>query len=264
MVSRTLLGLFALSASLAAGPPPGFHTELMHPQGRMAEWSNIVVVNDSDVAIEAYHFRTTQCSGGGEGDRDSFESLYSSPGYPGGFESMPRSQSFPIPPGGRLITQDSIPSIREHCATARVDTVLFSDGTFQGDKGIIHAMQSEREGIATAVHYWHKKLHDEHAETSYMAVVEAARAQLEKVRGRACTLPDRSTGCEFWTGVMHVDVSMSGMGIRKNKTAEENFQGYVRFVDQWQQKVDDNVAYHKLQAEFPISPKYANDAVWSK
>jgi hypothetical protein len=170
-----------------------------------------------------------------------------------------------VEPGGKLVTMVHLPPERDHCSPhGKIDTVLFSDGIYEGDKGTIRAIQARRDGIAAAVRYWNLRVHSEQVEHTNLAVALEAIARSKKLQGRTCLGFDHSTGCEYWSGVQQVDDSVGGAGILKSRSAEENFRGLVMMLHRWQNKIENDVAFQKLESEFPTAAKFADDSFWSK
>ena len=132
----------------------GYHAELAeHPAGHPF----VVLVNDSEKSIEALAV-SQQCKTGG---LSAIVDVLHSPRNLTGIESARNgrpTRASVLEPGARWVTVEIIQDRRAVCDAAKVNAVLFTDGTFAGRPGSMRALKARRDGISASVNFWVERL----------------------------------------------------------------------------------------------------------
>jgi hypothetical protein len=250
---------------LAPNPLPaqgsGYHVELSDERSGHRE---IILVNDSDKPIEAFHLVNRCASGGSSAQMDTLGSPYAvlSIDEPDGR----RTHRAAVEPGERWDTQSGTATLAtkngiQECDT-EVDAVLFGDGSHAGRDDVARSMKAKRDGIVASVNYWADRIGRENPDGSGLATLRndaerlAVADDAEKRMYPFNSLGDdavRPLLYEYWLGRNQVDayVALQVPKELNQDKAAVNLRKVVDFVAKWKNKIDSNLAMKNLNLEFP-------------
>ena len=243
----------------AAAQTSGYHTELEeHPAGHPF----VVLVNDSEKSIEALTV-SQQCKTGGlSAIVDSLHSPKNLTGIESAGSGRPTRANV-LEPGARWVTSvEIIQDSNASCGAARVNAVLFTDGTFAGRQGSIRALKGRRDGISASVNFWVERLAQENPDGSNLkGLADEATGRVAKDREMEGVYPfvnfrdDSPTQPlrEYWIGRHQVDENIRQQLTHRQSTkpARDRFHVVALDVDDWKKKVDSDLALQKLNSIFP-------------
>lgn len=213
----------------------------------------LILANDSSKTIEAFHFNATcKRTDGGMGGSTSaeYDKLWTSstvgPAARGHDGRPIGPQPDVIAPGQRMqtLTDFSQPEI---CAwKPDIDAVIYFDGTYEGSNNGVRSLQIWRDGFADELQYWSTKLHPE-SSTPFdpYAISREAEWRAEWHMGRPEGLLN-----DYQSGRGQVDRSLSLLAYG-NPPPDELHRSELDLIDRWKKKLDDDVAFKKMNAIFP-------------
>jgi len=236
---------------------PAYHMEY---EESASGASRMVVVNDSDETIEAFH-ATERCSNGGsEQSADTLDfPLTSSSSISGPDGRFARSGV--VQPGGRWTSDLFLPTTGNANCDIDVDAVLFGDGTYDGSKVAVEELKARRDGIAAGVRLWIEKVStqdiagpaEETLHTEAMRVTARDTARSNKCQFGPHGQPVDFVSCGFWAGRVQVDINILqqfGHGAKTNGVPVD-LSKVTEMLSRWSNKVDANVALKRLDVTFP-------------
>ncbi len=145
-----MLLAIAVSACMRSAQAVQYQTELTAGTS-----GNLILENDARSSIEAFHYKAQCGNGATEGSQDIL-------GIQNGqFLGIvgDRPQHGPVRPWERVTFRENFYPNSSGCEwKVEVTAVLFSDGSYEGDKAQARAMQARRDGIVAAVGYWRAKM----------------------------------------------------------------------------------------------------------
>lgn len=258
MIARFLLsvtGILCLCGSARlSGQTRSYHMELSDGTS-----GYVILVNDSSKTIEAFRFRATCETNGRIGGSTSadYDKLWT-PGTvgpaPRGHDGRPAERPQPdiIAPGQRMQTLTYFSPQPSGCPRhADIDAVIYSDGTYEGSNDGVRSLQVWRDGVADELQYWSTKLHAPDAEPfdPYAITSEAKRradTYMAVYRG-----PNHPFLVDYKLGERQVagNIALLASG---NLSPDELRRRELDFIDRWQKKLDDDVAFTKMNAILPL------------
>lgn len=269
----TLLGWTGLK-----GQSRSYHVELSESSIKSDSGnkvSNVVVVNDSDKPIEAFHL-TKRCetvSGGNRVEGGARHDTLFGPGTQEGFygpDGKMKMQSSVVQPRGRFVSGTTIfsgPETQE--CDAQVDAAIFADGSYEGDEAQIRGLEARRDGIEVTIGYWANRLDPEDAsERNLNSVLTEAklRAANEGVQAQHHIswnpdYPDASAAWNYWTGRDEADLFLvTNLPAYINDDASAaRYKSVANDVRRWRENIEGNLAKKKLDAIFPLPLELAGD-----
>lgn len=254
MSSRHLLipaGLLCLvfSASRCAAQSPEYHAELAEKTS-----GHIIVVNDSDKPMEAYHVTTT-CTGA-----NGFRSAMDSGGYDvlttpwaAGGQSYPQYDV--IAPHTRKVSEHSIAPEQGCNWTAVLDGVIFSDGSYGGSPDVVQSMQAWRDGLAASVQYWADRMRTV-ADPQSLDIPNEAKQRSQEDQSKQ--FDPLTPGGQYWQGRFLVDGNLAQI----SQSSDTNPRKALRLraltsqmVNEWVSRLDRDLAFQALDVTFPLRPE---------
>jgi hypothetical protein len=266
-MSRTPFLILTLSiaglccASLSAQTKPSYHMELVHPytfpDGTV--WVQIALVNDSDKTIETFHITSDREDEGGI-TQDALD-LVLHEGSITFTDQETVNQNSIIKPGARFISLGrGVSGRRVPVYVPKIDAVLFTDGTFEGDEAILRGIEAYRRGMADGVKYWSNKL----------AATPANRSALEALNGEAEQRKDafyqeehyrfhqalqEDLAWRYHAGREWADIVMNARlvkGLFDNEEPSKLYKNAASYFAQWKYEIDNDAALKTLIAVFPL------------
>jgi hypothetical protein len=255
----------ALLTTSAVAQTPGYHIELIDDTAPHHSPLNkrIVLFNDSDRTIEAAHISEV-CEGdnrrGGPLTHETTEDTltYSSDkvGNPGPDGTLV-FESTTIPPGGKMVLLEPLAQQPSGCTwNAKVDAVIYSNGTYEGDEIAVRGLQARRAGLAAGLNFWSGRLPPRPSDTHLLVLAPAAEAEAAFAKDINNSKPpvcQRDTiACQYWLGRGHVDLNISSMLKRPTEDSDTRYDHAVQEIERWQRKLNSDVALKKLESTFPL------------
>jgi hypothetical protein len=245
-----------------AAQSSSYHTQLSNDtNGR----SRIILVNDSDKPIEAYH-ASQRCQAGGV---YSSEDVLDHPGVTSGSIHGPDGERAPrsgfVERGGRWdtfmsITTNPSNNSAEKCDT-RIEAVLFADGSYEGKEAVARGLKARRDGIRASVSYWENKFNSEDPDGSSLAVLHAEakrivsenRVKLNKYQFNLLKDDSPSLLHQYWAGRLQVDTNVAGHfpSDASEEKQSGSFHYLANYIHTWKTKIDNDVAMKRLDTVFP-------------
>jgi len=207
----------------------------------------LVLVNDSERAIEAFSVRQT-CAKSGEftaailynGLRGTTGIIESGEhrGVGGGWKS----------PSGDL------------ACDAQLEAVFFADGSFEGNEAAVRGLKARSDGITASVNYWVDRIKREKPDGSTLGLLVDAikqRVAADKAQqGRYPLNPEQGTPpllWEYWEGMREVDSALAARFPRDLSTVNTNelLQRVTDYMERRKADIDGTEALQKLNSVFP-------------
>jgi hypothetical protein len=261
--------VFAMALPLAA-QSASYHLEYATGPGQL---THVVLVNDSQQPIEAFHF-ASECNGhsGGIGSIDVFDG----PGFSGSMRGADGRQSriFGVEPGGSWAAgfgstcsvqppekEGHVTSSETSNSETRFDAILFADGSYEGSGAVMRALKARRDGIVANVRYWNDRLKAADAGPPDLDAVTAEvrrRMDEEKIKLRrsyrvGIDQAETPMGA-YWEGRLQVDQNLENWATAKSPRDGEPVETVAQiaqFFDEWNRKIENDAAMKKLDAELP-------------
>ena len=130
-----------------------------------------------------------------------------------------------------------------------IDAVLYTDGTYEGDKAQARSLQARRDGIAATVRYWMDRLKTLPTSPKELASIRTDADR--RSRGGSCTQP--TPDCGYQQGRRQVDSNLAERLEHLKDTPDMAYEQALAFLTQWQKELDGNFALKRLDATFPLS-----------
>jgi hypothetical protein len=257
VTSATLLGFFCACAHLA-GQVRGYHKELSDGTS-----GYVILANDSSKTIEAFRYKATCARNGRLGGSTSADyDMLSTPskfvGSARGHDGRPVGPPQPdvIAPGGRMQSLINFPAQPGGCPwQADIDAVIYSDGTYEGSNDGVRSLQVWRDGLAGELQYWSTKLHqDSPAPFDPHAISSEAQRRADSYVGRPEGLMN-----DYESAKRQVTLSLA-MSAAGNLAPDELQRREVDLIDRWKKKLDDDIAFKKMNEVFPLPAEVISSA----
>ena len=265
------LAILIIHAPLHA-QTPGYHVELTEDVNPLPPAKRAILVNDSEKTIEAFHLFAKCKTGPREaGSIQSGDDTLNFPvdfiGYPGLDGSVVKWNGS-ILARERLLLTPMLSGIPGCTWQANIDAVIYSDGTYEGDREAVRGLQAYRHGLVASLNLWTTRLHQS-SDTSLSNIVD--EAQMAKQQDEANGgIPQRDAiAYWYWLGRRHVDETV--LGRLKNPTQSsrqpnptDQYAHLVSEIERWQKKIDSNLALKKLEETFPLPHEITDQAAQSQ
>ncbi len=257
--------LIGICSSRLGAQTPAYHSEYDEaPNG----FIRMVLVNDSDKTIEAFH-ATERCSqGGSEQSADTLDfpvdSIASISGPDGRF-----ARRGVVEPGGRWTSSlfESTPTATN--CDVQIEAVLFGDGTYDGSDAAVEELKARRDGIAAGVQLWVEKLStndgvaptEETLHAEAVSVTAQDTAQRNKYRHGPQGRSEDFASYGYWAGRVQVDINILHQFAHgaKTKEAPVDLTKLTDMVSRWSNKVNTNAALKRLDVTFPPAARQATN-----
>lgn len=259
--SLIVLCLLSVATKLAA-QARGYHMELTD-----GTTGYVILVNDSSKTIEAFHLSATCESGGRLGGSTSldYDKLWTWGSWAAGARdqngrSIGSPQPDVIAPGRRMQTLTKLLPQPSGCLWhADIDAVIYSDGTYEGSNDGVLSLQAWRDGFADELQFWSTRLHQQDSKPfdPYAVPGEAKRradADMALYQG-----PNHPFLLDYKFGERQVAGNLALIPTG-NPSPDELRRIELNFIDQWQRKLDDDVAFKKMKLIFPLPPDIVTSA----
>jgi hypothetical protein len=207
----------------------------------------LVLVNDSEKAIEAFSVRQT-CDKSGEftaailynGLRGTNGVIESGEhrGLGGGWKS----------PSGDL------------ACDAQLEAVFFADGSFEGNDAAVRGLKARGDGITASVNYWVDRIRREKTDgTTLGSLLDVIKQRVAVDKAQQGRYPlNREHGTppllrEYWEGRREVDAALEARFPRDLFTVKANelLQRVTDYMEKWKADIDGTEALQKLNTVFP-------------
>jgi hypothetical protein len=236
----------------------GYHMEL---SDGTSGW--VILVNDSQIPIEAFHF-VGKCRIAGREVAGS-EFTYDALDSPGNSLSHPaitgRAQSDVVKPGERYFALTKLlPQPSECIWDGDITSVIYADGTYEGEENTARDLQARRDGIAAGVQYWVERVQGgvvEKPDPEAMAAEAKQLSEETRTKTRYCVGPNQPLSCAYWSGRHQVDANVALQGSRKKEDPESNYAWMTQFIKRWRKKVEADDALKRLDVTFPLPGELA-------
>jgi hypothetical protein len=273
MSMRVSLWSYIVSTAFVIGTTASAQSSNYHLEYvRNGETTDIVLVNDSSKAIDAYSLvQRCPLTQGSLGD-DVLDSPENSVEIR--FTDGRTAQSRSAEPGGRwfiyfFLNSDKSKYVGE-CAL-RAEFILFGDGSYEGKESQARSMKTKRDGMFASIIEWLEILNRHSAdELDVIDLRKIAGQREDEDRQKAlkyCKPGQSDCGesatlsYEFWAGKWKVDANINGCLIVSKMSGQdwcENdpgsvFQNVKDFLESWKSKFDADPAMKRLREEFPPS-----------
>jgi hypothetical protein len=241
-----MLLAIAVSACMLSAQAVQYQTELTAGTS-----GNLILENDARSSIEAFHYKAQCGNGATEGSQDIL-------GIQNGqFLGIvgDRPQHGPVRPWERVTFRENFYPNSSGCEwKVEVTAVLFSDGSYEGDKAQARAMQARRDGIVAAVGYWRAKMNPPPIKSSDFELLASdakGRRTIDQANAWASKcFQGTDESCSYWQGRQLVDLNIANDIERKKINPDPEFTSPVEILDRWQEVLDRNEALRKLDAIF--------------
>jgi hypothetical protein len=247
----------------------GYHVAMTDgpkmPNGTVLK--QVILVNDSQKFIEAYDAQVNCWNGDVRktGTVTSFDALLN----PGATYSrlsadgtLLVNHGAAVAPGERSVTGLPVNLQSSECEwKAEVDTVIYTDGSYDGDKEAARSIEARRDGIMASVKDWVIMLNQ--VDTLGPEISTATQNLLTikaEVQGRldkdVVSCKDQPSACKYWMGRYGIDYSLSQQTrpVMANETPDHIYQRVTQFIVRLDKKIQDDTALKILDGVFPLSP----------
>ena len=220
----------------------------------------MILVNDSNKTIEAFHATDRCCHGGSEQSADTLDFPADSTASMSGPDGRLARQGV-VEPGGRWTSFLSESTPTETNCDVQIDAVLFGDGTYDGSEVAVEELKARRDGIAAGLHLWVAKLSTKDAvgptaetlRAEAMSVTAQDTAQRNECHHDPQGHPEDFASCGYREGRVQVDINILqqfGHGADA-KEAPVDLSKLTGMVSRWSNKVNTNAALKRLDVTFP-------------
>ena len=263
LLSLALSSAVLCCASLSTQTMPSHHMELVHPytfpDGTV--WARVALGNDSDKTIETFHITSDREDEGGI-IQDALE-LLSHEGSNTFSDQETVMQNAIIKPGARYISLGwgSVSKRGVLVSVPKIDAVLFTDGTYEGDEPILRGIEAYRRGMADGVKYWSDKLAATPANRSALEALNGEAEQRkaafyeEKGRYRVHQQLQSDLTWQYHAGREWADIVMNARlvkGLFDNEESGKHYKNTASYFAEWKDEIDNDAALKTLIAAFPL------------
>ena len=226
----------------------------------------VILVNDSQKTIEAYHF-SAKCSGVRPGE-SGLELSYDALDFVGTVIGVQGpgggvTQHDVAEPGARIVVLDHLLPQPSCEWKADINAVLYADGSYEGDEMSARGLQARRDGIAASVKYWADRLSQESAGKPNLEATQTDAERLtQEDEKKAHMFPGCGKlplACQYWSGRSHVDRNVAHQAKSQKDGSEGSYRRIVQFITRWEKKMEADVALKKLDAVFPLAAALAEE-----
>jgi len=233
-----ILGCWPLAAQ-SARP----HLEY-EPKGSLFQ---LVLVNDSEKAIEAFSVRQT-CDKSGQ-----FTAAILYKGLRGTSGVIESGEHRGLGGGWKLPSEDL-------ACDAQLEAVFFADGSFEGNDAAVRSLKARGDGITASVNYWLDRIKREKTDGSTLGLLLDAikqRVAADKVlQGQYPLNLERGIPPllrEYWEGRREVDAALEARFPRDLSTVKPNelLQRVTDYMEKRKADIDGTEALQKLNIVFP-------------
>jgi hypothetical protein len=145
----------------------------------------------------------------------------------------------------------------------KVDTVIFSDGSYEGTPACVQAIQAHRDGIRDSLLYWAERLDKEAPGAWDFAALKAEAVSRHTLDSSAlrkyAASKSSASGPEplllvYWRGREWADFAVSTdfqTCLKSPKHPLETCRRFALHITQWKKNIETDVSMQKLSAEFP-------------
>lgn len=231
----------------SAAQNSNYHVEF-RPQGRRP-YSHLVLVNDSEKAIEAYsvlqvcvrnaQFAATILSNG--------ETFLGTSGT--------------IEPGERRTLRGGwIYHPNDPACDAHVEAVFFADGSFEGKDAAVRGLKALGDGEAASIRYWADRMKTEKPDGSTLGLLlDEIKQRIAEDDAEESRYPNHLDHVKFrplwqyWEGQKAVDIDIESQFPKDLSTVEpkELLQRVADYVEKRKAAIDGNEVMQKLNTIFP-------------
>jgi hypothetical protein len=214
----------------------------------------VMVVNDSDLPMEAFHLQG-ECGNVGDEFSDDELDFWGVGGALRGPDGRYFRSPYLLESHQKGVTIHMLAAQPSSCSwRAKIDAVVYVDGSYEGDELEVRGLQAHRDGLSAAVQYWVERLGRESAPTPDIkgAMAEAEKLkQRDVMRWRGCG--KAPLACQYWWGRYQVD---GIIGLELKAQPNEDDVGVWRRVSakvvSWRRKIEADGAFQKLDVAFPL------------
>jgi hypothetical protein len=216
----------------------------------------IIFVNDSKKPIEAFSI-SGRC-----GDHNGANDMY---------DGLNSAWDKTIEPGNQMPSSRLVPQPVLCDWEAKVDAVIYTDGTYEGDENAIRILEAKRDGIVTGVRYWAARLNRiGPTQEDLEAILAAANRmyQEDSVKANSATTSNDPQFTQlwitrnYWSGRSQAadDIAINLKWWLSKYDPEESRKRLMQIIKPWQKKIDNDVALKKLDAAFPLPTALAQQS----
>ncbi|MFT4113721.1 hypothetical protein [Silvibacterium sp.] len=238
---------------LLAANSRGYHMELSDGS---SGW--VILVNDSQKPIEAFHFKGKCGNAGTATVHDALDSPYESISHRPTDEAMQESV---ILPGVRFFSDQNLSPQPSGCTWAGdIDGVIYADGSYEGNENVVHALQARRDGILSAARFWVEATEGEAAGKFTPAVLAGEAQRLSDEDRKKMSNPgcrEQPITCAYWNGREQVDINMVGQMNADRQRGDTPYSHIAQFARKWREKAEADSALKALEISFPLPPELA-------
>jgi hypothetical protein len=214
------------------------------PKGSLFQ---LVLVNDSEKAIEAFSVRQT-C--------DKWGQFTAAILYNGlrGTSGVIESGDHRVLGGGWKLPSGDL------ACDAQLEAIFFADGSFEGSDAAVRGLKARGDGITASVNYWVDRIKREKTDGSTLGLLVDAIKQgvaADKAQqGRYSLNPAYGTSpllWEYWEGRREVDSAFEARFPRDLSTVKANelLQRVTDYMEKRKTDIDGTEALQKLNTVFP-------------
>jgi len=245
------VGLTCLAAMIA-GQNRSYRVELSD-----GTTGRVMVVNESDEPMEAFHFQE-DC--GASHSHFSFSQdrldFWGWGGHLAGLDGRFVGSPYLLEPYPRGVPRHIAPKRPVACIErAEVDAVLYADGSYAGDDLALRGLQARRDGIAASVQNWAAKMESRGSlDPKIKDLGTEADSITEADLGRSASgCQSEPLSCQYWSGRAQADVNIAlAFKVPKDQDDADVSRRVLAVISSWQKKIDEDVAFQKLEATFPL------------
>ena len=143
----------------------------------------------------------------------------------------------------------------------RINAVLFSDGSFEGDDAAVRSLKAGRDGLAAAVRYWADRIDREKPDGSTLNAllaevrerVAADQAKEKKYPISVNRDPSAPPLWEYWASWATVegDIELRFPKDFGQEKPSATLRKVTDMINEWKTKIDGNIALQKLNVVIP-------------
>jgi hypothetical protein len=233
-----------------------YHTTLSNDASGAPQ---IILVNDSNTPIEAFHILQQCQSGGSWSSRDALDgpgmTASAIQGANGG-----QSQTLGVQPNGTWNAGFKTQIGANVCGVV-IDALFFADGSYQGKDAVVRSLKARRDGIAAGVSYW----------TNRFSALPPSGSNLSPLLAEATRLEAADLAMQnnypfnpvsdvaepllraYWAGKYQVDSNVANLLTQDlaSTPASGNPPDVAGFIAGWQQMINSDLSMQKLNSTFP-------------
>ena len=213
----------------------------------------VMVVNESDQPMEAFHFHSECGNGGFEFVEDQLASWGSGSDLTDLSGRHFRSPYLLGPHQRGMSMRRVMPQPSGCAAHSDIDAVVYADGSYEGDESAVQALQARRDGMAAALQFWIERLNGEDLQRLDVGSLGEEAGRLKHTDETKYSCRVAPIACSYWLGRLQVDQNVL-LQLKPNDGEDDpaTLRRILGLLVRWQKKIGDDAAFKKLDGQFPL------------